>query len=51
MTFIQEKVAGIPSPHVVKSKSAVATTHVNGISLEYGTLKKETEAVDSDSDN
>lgn len=47
LIFIQEKIAHIPSSHGVRSKSAVATTHVNGITSEYEALKK---GADNDSD-
>ena len=33
LIFIQEKIAHIPSSHGVKPKSAVATTHINGITF------------------
>lgn len=52
MRFIQEKVAYIPSSHGVKSKSAVATTHVIGITSEYAAVKNvaDHESTDSDTD-
>lgn len=40
LKFIQEKIAHIPSSHGVRSKSPVATTHINGITLEYEAFKK-----------
>ena len=40
MRFIQEKVAGIPSPSSVRSKSPVSTFHIVGISSEYAVMKE-----------
>ena len=52
MRFLQEKVAGIPSTGAVRWKSAVSTTHINGISSEYEVLKNgEEEGFSSDPDN
>ena len=51
LIFIQEKIAHIPSSHGVKLKSAVATTHINGIAFEYEALKKSGADNDSDTDD
>ena len=55
MRFIQEKIAHIPSSNGINSiiKSAVATTHINGITSQYTALKngEDNEFVDSDTDD
>ena len=41
LRFIQEKVAGIPSDDKVSTKSPVASSHINGISLVHDARSQE----------
>ena len=51
MTFIQEKIAKIPSEGYHKVLSPVATTHINGISSVFKKIAEEEQSAESSSDN